>query len=204
MLLALVRYFYSVTVQLQHSDLQIIDYKLHQLAFRQVQKLQSGSPERESEQGQGEEWKELASGLEHPWSPSSGSAAPSRLCCSSAPPPARSWRDIGGENRSRRFFPARGCKYQHREQSSGNFQSSSPLFCHFLMHQLQTLRKSAISLYYTHGVGGRNEGDLEIWVGKCIEVVTQEVLLVQSSGSHILLLDDIKGFEILKLSLKYH
>lgn len=45
-------------------------------------------------------------------------------------------------------------------------------------------------------------------MGKCIQVVTEEVLLVLSSGSHILLLDDIKGLEILKLtkfkiSLKY-
>lgn len=51
MLLALVRFFCSVVTQLQ----RFVGYKLHQLELMQVQKLQPGSPERESEQGQGEQ-----------------------------------------------------------------------------------------------------------------------------------------------------
>lgn len=154
MLLALVRYFYSVTVQLQHSDLQIIDYKLHQLAFRQVQKLQSGSPERESEQGQGEEWKELASGLEHPWSPSSGSAAPSRLCCSSAPPPARSWRDIGGENRSRRFFSSTWLQVPAQRTEQWEFPVKlSPLLSFFNASTTNFEKIGNISLLHTWSGG---------------------------------------------------
>lgn len=115
------------------------------------------------------------------------------------PPAARAWRDTGEENRWRSFFPVCGCKYQHRDQGSGNFQSSSPHSSHFFSASNANFEKNHqyffgddgdlfgfLFLWHTWRGG---EGMKEIWKyewGNIFRLWLRMFCLLLSSGSYVL------------------
>lgn len=177
----------------------------HKLEFIQVQKLQSGFPERESEQGHGQQWKELTSGLVHPWSPSSGSAWRNTLHPWCAAAHHHRYCQVGEgdiceEDLKKQLFSSTW--QQHGAQSSGRFQTSSPTLLPFFVHWLITLRKSPdISLIHTAG-GERIKVVWKYeWVRGCDSRCSDKAVNAQLWPScTFYVLASTKGLETLKLS----
>lgn len=154
MLLALVRFFCSVVAQLQHYSLQIMNYI--NWSSRRCRNcslvLLKGRVSRGTVSSE-RSWHLAQHILGLPLLAQLEGAAPSRMCCSSTSPSRQELKGTLEKRAGQGFF-------QHmaaRTEQWGfpvKLSHPSPLFF-FLCVNYRLLRKSSISLYYTHGVGGR-------------------------------------------------